>query len=136
MKWWPEECKTGDMIRVKIGSVYHFGIFVSEDEVIQFGLPPTDLRERAEAADVTVCATDIAAFACGNIVETAQFDRKEKKKRRSPEQTVAAARGRLGEGGYDILSNNCEHFANECVFGEKRSEQEEKVRTKWSRGRA
>ena len=29
----------------------------------------------------------------------------------------------LGRGGYNIISNNCEHFANECLFGTKESEQ-------------
>ena len=33
------------------------------------------------------------------------------------------ALSRLGEGGYDLVSNNCEHFSNECVFGKKTSNQ-------------
>ena len=35
------------------------------------------------------------------------------------------------EKGYNILNNNCEHFANECYFGEKKSfldEVREKIR--------
>ena len=44
---------------------------------------------------------------------------------------MSLARSRLGEGGYNILHNNCEHFVNECVFGIKKSEQEEEVRRKW-----
>ena len=42
MIWWQSECKFGDMIRISFGNFYHYGIFVSEDEVIQFGLPPFD----------------------------------------------------------------------------------------------
>ena len=34
----------------------------------------------------------------------------------------------MGEGGYHILYNNCEHFANECVTGKHYSEQVEGVR--------
>ena len=41
MKWEYKDCRYGDIIRVKLGSVYHYGIFVSDDEVIAFGLPPT-----------------------------------------------------------------------------------------------
>ena len=40
MKWELVEPKLGDIIRVRLGDLYHFGIFVSEDEVIQFGLAP------------------------------------------------------------------------------------------------
>ena len=53
---------------------------------------------------------------------------KEKVQRNSPRKTVQIARGRLGERGYAILSNNCETFANECVFGKKISSQVEDVR--------
>lgn len=131
MKWEPVFAKAGDIVRVRLGSVYHFGVFVSEDEVIQFGLPPT-AENRDKEGEVVVCATDIDAFACGQIVETAVLDRKEQRKRRSPFDTIAAARARLGGGGYNLLHNNCEHFVNECVFGESRSSQEEELRRRWA----
>ena len=34
MVWWQTECKFGDMIRVSFGNFYHYGIFVSEAEVV------------------------------------------------------------------------------------------------------
>lgn len=130
MKWAPGECKPADMIRVRTGSVYHFGIFVSEDEVIQFGYPP--LPEFADKnSPPVVCTVDIDTFCCGKIVECAELDFAERRKRFPPEKTISLARSRLGEGGYNILHNNCEHFVNECVFGIKKSEQEEEVRRKW-----
>ena len=101
MRWEPTACQAGDMVRIRLGSVYHYGIFVSEDEVIQFGLPPT-----AE-------------------------NRAEQRRRIPPSETVARARARLGEGGYNLIHNNCEHFVNECVFGESRCTQEEDVRSRW-----
>ena len=132
MKWEYKECRYGDIIRVKLGSVYHYGIFVSDDEVIAFGLPPTaeNLKNRN---NIKVLATDIDVFSCGNLVETAQLTLKERMKRRSPEQVIAMARERIGEGGYNIIHNNCEHFVNDLVFGEKVSEQERSVREKWMR---
>lgn len=130
MKWEPAACRAGDMVRIRLGSVYHYGIFVSEDEVIQFGMPPT-AENRAAEGDVRVLATDIDVFACGCIVETAQLDRAEQKRRLSPDETVRRARARLGESGYNILHNNCEHFVNACVFGESRCTQEEEVRRRW-----
>ncbi len=107
-----------------------YGIFVSEDEVIQFGLPPT-AENRAEEGEVRVLATDIDVFACGCIVETACLDRSEQRRRIPPAETVARARARLGESGYNLIHNNCEHFVNECVFGESRCTQEEDVRSRW-----
>ena len=130
MRWEPTACQAGDMVRVRLGSVYHYGIFVSEDEVIQFGLPPT-AENRAAEGEVKVLATDIDVFACGCIVETACLDRSEQRRRIPPSETVARARARLGEGGYNLIHNNCEHFVNECVFGESRCTQEEDVRSRW-----
>ncbi len=130
MKWEPTACKAGDMVRIRLGGLYHYGIFVSEDEVIQFGLPPT-AENRAAEGEVKVIATDIDTFACGCIVETAVPDRSERRRRLSPDKTVGRARARLGEGGYNIIHNNCEHFVNECVFGEAHCSQADDVRKRW-----
>lgn len=132
MKWAYRECIPGDIIRVKLGSVYHYGIFVSEDEVIAFGLPPT-AENLKNPQEIKVLATDIDVFSCGNLVEAAQLSLKEKLKRTPPEKTIAVARARIGESGYNLIHNNCEHFVNEVVFGEKVSEQELAVRRKWQR---
>lgn len=130
MNWQPGECRSGDMIRVRLGSIWHYGIFVSETEVIQFGLPPVPAYA-VPPADVRVCASDIDVFSCGNIVEVASFSAKENRARFSAPQIVARARARIGEGGYHLIHNNCEHFVNECVFGIHRSEQEEEARRRW-----
>ena len=45
----------------------------------------------------------------------------EAKKMRSPEEIITTASERIGEGGYDILHNNCEHFVNSCAFGKSNS---------------
>lgn len=130
MKWSPSECKAGDMIRIPIGAFYHIGIFVSENEVIQFGLPPVP-ENRTDNSNIEVLATDIDTFSCGRIVEVAKLDFKEKLKRFKPQKTVEIARSRIGERGYNIIHNNCEHFAYECVFGVKYCSQEDELRKKW-----
>ena len=120
------------MVRIQIGSLYHYGVFVSEDEVIQFGWPPVpEYADKNE--NITVCAVDIDEFSCGRIVEVAVLDRKERKTRIPPERTVALARERIGTGGYNMIHNNCEHFAYECVIGEKKSEQTEYIRSFWKK---
>ncbi len=130
MKWWPSSCKAGDMIRSRCGSVYHYGIFVSEDEVIQFGPPPT-VNALSCQKEFCVISTDIDFFSNGSIVEIAYPETREEKKRFSPSKTVKLAKGRLGESGYDIIHNNCEHFVYECVYGVKRCTQAEEARLRW-----
>ena len=130
MKWLPADCSFGDTVRVRIGSVYHYGIFVSEDEIIAFGLPPVpEYRDRPER--LTVLATDADTFSCGSIIEKAVFSFSEKRKKRTPAKIVEIARSRIGETGYNIIHNNCEHFVNECVFGVARCTVEEEARKRW-----
>ena len=128
MQWTLNEPKFGDIIRVKLGQFYHYGIYVDDEEIIQFGLPLTDVRR--DSKNVEVCATDMDTFLCGNFLEVGQSEKKEGKKKK-PSQIVKMARSRLGEKGYHILYNNCEHFAYECLFGKKKSSQVDDVRAMW-----
>ena len=130
MKWWPARCVSGDMIRVKIGGIWHYGVYASDDEVIQFGPPPR--AEIVQPKDIVVCSTTMDVFSGGSMVEKAQLSFFERLKRVPPKKTVAAARSRIGEGNYNLLHNNCEHFASECVLGVRRSEQEEAARRQWN----
>lgn len=126
MKWELKEAVRGDMVRIKIGLFYHYGVFVSEDEVIQFGYPP--IPRYKDKTPIVVGAVGIDEFACDKFVEVGVPDRRERKTRRTPDETVAFARSKLGEGGYNLIHNNCEHFAYECVFGVKKSTQEDVAR--------
>ena len=118
MDWTVDSPKRGDIIRTKVSFYYHYGIFVSEAEVIQFGLPDA-LQKNAK--DIVVIVSDVDTFLNGGELETAKPTKDEVKKIRPREQIVEIARGRIGEGGYDILHNNCEHFVNECAFGKSTS---------------
>ncbi len=127
MKWILKEAKQGDMVRVKLGEIYHYGIFASEEEVIQFGLAPT-LRQAVEPSDIEVCCSDIDTFLAGGFLEVAEYDWREKIKNRSPKETLAYARSKIGMKGYHILYYNCEHFAYECLTGKKYCSQTDDVR--------
>ena len=127
MNWVEKTPKLGDMVRTKVQFYHHYGIFVSESEVIQFGLPNDPLRS---AEQIRVLSTDVMTFLQGGDLEVMAPDRSERRQMRSPEQIVAIARQRIGEGGYDILHNNCEHFANDCVFGQPHSSFLQDVREK------
>lgn len=132
MKWQTDDCKCGDIVRVKDGAVCHFGIFVSEDEVIAFGRVPSYYLTKGRGEKIVVLATSAKDFANGNFAERGVPERNEKKQLRSQNEIVAAARSRLGEEGYNVIHNNCEHFVNECAFGVRRSAQEEEMRRRWS----
>lgn len=127
MEWVAETPKRGDMIRTKVRFYYHYGIFVDEGCVVQFGMPD---NAGVDPETIAVLTTDIDTFMNGAIPETARLSAAERKKRRSPEETVEYALSKLGTKGYNILHNNCEHFANECLFGEAKSSFVDAVREK------
>lgn len=129
MIWELAEAKRGDMVRVKLGKIYHYGIYVSEKEIVQFGLPPTALMR--DEKTVSVCVTDVDGFLLGGFLEVGTPDKKEAKIRKNPDETVALARSRIGEKGYHVIHNNCEHFAYECAFGQKYCSQIEYLRAMW-----
>ena len=104
----------GDLIRTKVRFYYHYGIFVSEQQVIQFGLPDDPMRP---AEQIQVLSSDIDAFLQGGEVEVAVPDGAARRQMRDADEIVRIALSRMGEGGYDILHNNCEHFVNDCAFG-------------------
>lgn len=127
MKWQLKEPTFGDIIRVKSGSIYHYGIYASDSEVIQFGLSPNH-TDRVADRDVEVCVSDIDNFLLDGFLEVGVAEKKDEK-RYSPQKTVTVARSKLGVKGYNIIYNNCEHFAYECYCGKKVSSQVEEVRS-------
>lgn len=125
MDWILSPAKKGDIIRVKVRFYHHYGLFVSEEEIIQFGHRD---NTGTDPKDIEVLITDIGEFAGGQEVQTAKLTAAEKRSRRSVKDTVTYAREQLGRKGYDILHNNCEHFVNECVFAKPHSNFVEEVR--------
>ena len=61
----------------------------------------------------------------GGILEVKEYN----EVKRSPSEVVNYAFMQIGtrSGTYNLVSNNCEHFASECVLGVKKSEQVEDV---------
>ncbi len=115
----------GAHIRSKVNNFYHHGIYIGNDEVVQFGLP-FSMYEDSE--DIKVLRSPIKDF-CGSdgFIEVYVYSKKELKQKYPDSEIIKNALSHIGEGGYNILRNNCEHFANFCVFGIKRSEQVDDV---------
>ncbi len=114
MTWTSSLPRMGDIVRVKVRFYHHYGIFLDEETVVQFGMPD---NSGVDPKDIAVMVTDIDTFLNGGELETARLSVAEKVKRFSPRKTKELALNRVGETGYNILHNNCEHFVNECVFG-------------------
>ena len=129
MTWLMKDACAGEIVRVKAGNIYHYGIFVTEDEIIQFGLSPL-ARTGVSDRDVCVCASTVETFLQGGFLEVGEPDKKERKKLKKPQTIVELARSRIGEKGYNILYNNCEHFVNDCAFGKPSSTFLQDVREK------
>ena len=115
----------GDHIRVNRGMYCHHGIYIDDNNVVQFASLVKGHETDPEMAEV--CITTLSDFIKDGILEVREYSSEELNTKRTPQEVVNSALSRIGEKGYNIISNNCEHFANECVFGVKKSEQVENV---------
>ena len=120
--WELTDLYPGAHIRVKTGSFYHHGIYIGNGEVVQFGLP---LDIYGDPSEIKIMRSSLKDFCPSesSFIEVYRFSPKEAKKKQSDEAIVKAALSHVGEGGYNVFTNNCEHFANFCVYGEKVSSQ-------------
>lgn len=114
MKWIEEKAFPGDILRTRSGDLYHFGICTGENRIVQFGMPPA--RRNPESPENRVMAVPYEDFSDGPT-EKAVFSEEEKTHLFPACEIVKNAEGRLGEGGYSYLHNNCRHFVLECAFG-------------------
>lgn len=101
----------GDHLSVHYKGFYHHGIDVGDGTVIHMsrehgGIVHTSYREFADGKKVHVENSPRS------------YDRK---------QVIKRAKSRLGEGNYNLINNNCEHFANWCRSGKHRSRQVDNV---------
>ena len=112
----------GQHIRVKrkcgIGFFYHHGIYVSDSEVINFNGEPgkksVGKSNIEEMKDALIVRSTIKEFLNGGILEVNTAKRKH-----TPQEIVNYARNSVGKrrGEYNLVTNNCEHFCNECCDG-------------------
>lgn len=106
----------GDHIYVDRGGYEHHGIDLGDGTVIHRHAPS------GTKSNSLVRLTTLETFAHGGAVKTRVYGI-----RPDPGEVVARARSMLGQPGYDLVFNNCEHFATWCVTGEHSSAQVEAV---------
>ena len=124
--WQVLQPKRGDHIRVQRSGIYsHHGIYISDDEVIHF--TGTEDDSVLDWSKCEVIRTSLAQFLRGGRAEVKLYSDDESDDLYPVEHIVNYARSCLGEKGYHLVFNNCEHFANTCTLGRFRSRQVERV---------
>jgi hypothetical protein len=116
--------KRGDHIRVSRMIYYHHGVYISDDEVIHFTGQDSD--NVLEWSQNEVIRTGLDSFLRGGGLEVKEYSEDELDDLYPVEHIVHYARGCLGDRGYNLIINNCEHFANMCTCGRYRSKQVER----------
>lgn len=117
--------KEGDHIRVSRGLYTHHGIFISNDEIIHFTGEEND--NVMDWSNNEVIQSTLERFLLEGTLEIKIYTHEELEDLYPVEEIVQYARHCLGDRDYNLIWNNCEHFANMCTLGRFRSHQVEKV---------
>ena len=148
------ELQRGDVIGVDRGLYEHYGIYCGNNEVIHYTSAPrrrlsrnrafgiyrtnisrflkkqkqlfvldcTDPRNPIKSEPITIGPQRISSLEWFK-----QYDIGSDFHLYSPEETVQRAESQLGKGEYNLVVNNCEHFAVWCKTGLHKSYQVEEV---------
>ena len=115
----------GDVLSVNRGIYKHYGVYVGNNTVVHFSGGEGFERSAKRAC---IRKTSLENFRKNDEIQIEtrcceSYSRKE---------TVMRALGAVGTemGKYALPWNNCEHFANWCRYGEKRSSQVEQFVSK------
>ena len=106
----------GDHIYVCRGVYTHHGVDMGEGWVIHFA------SEDGTKSGALIRWATIEEFAGAAEVKVQVYGA-----RLEANQAVERARSMLGQSGYDLFANNCEHFATWCVTGGHSSPQVERA---------
>ena len=95
-------------------TAHHDGIYLGGGFVIHLTGGTPDGGKAAARVQID----PLARFAGGRPVTIRRYSGAH-----DPEEIVARAMSRLGEGDYNLIFNNCQHFARWCATGDHESEQ-------------
>jgi hypothetical protein len=110
--------RRGDHLRAGYPhGAHHDGIYLGNGNVIHL----TGALD-AGKADARVRIDTLAVFAADRPVTVRPYSGNH-----DPDAIIARAVSRLGDGGYHLIFNNCQHFARWCATGDHVSEQVDSV---------
>lgn len=90
----------------------HHGIHIGDGVVVHY----SGLATRMQSGPIE--EADLRTFSAGRGFQVRTY-----KNSHIVEEIVRRAKSRLGESGYNVFNNNCEHFCLWCVVGEHTSPQ-------------
>jgi hypothetical protein len=114
--------RPGDHIYVSYGFFTHHGIYVGDGSVVELFKNWKKIEEPSDVPHIRRISIEV--FADGREVRVRQYAPSECD---PPDVVVGRALSRIGEKGYDLFNNNCEHFATWCKTGQARSSQVESL---------
>lgn len=109
----------GDIVVADRGLYKHYGIYAGNTRVIHFG---AENGCELDADKAKIIETSLTEFLNGSPLLVEDSD---EPGAFPPDQVIFRARTMVGkqEGEYDLVFNNCEHFAYWCKYGTKKSNQ-------------
>ena len=120
-----DRLKTGSLLFVNnyfagLATYKHYGVYIGDNKVIHFA--PYEGQEISFENGI-IHETTIEGFLEGRVLKIdlnakPAYDEKE---------IIRRARSRIGEKGYNLMTNNCEHFARWCVTGQSVSYQTDNI---------
>lgn len=115
-----EKFSLGDILLVDRGLYQHYGIYAGSGKVIYYADKLGDFGN-----DICIQEVSLETFAKGAEIKICNLS--PSVKQYTGVETVKRARSRLGEEKYNLIFNNCEHFAVWCKTGISDSSQVNKV---------
>jgi hypothetical protein len=112
-----EILKKGDVIFARRMVYRHYGIYAGRKKVIHYAKKEINVRPKTAIEE-----TSIAEFSKGDPVYVIKFSKKADFLY-SPGKTLKRAKSRIGMTDYNLVFNNCEHFAYWCKTGKHESSQ-------------
>lgn len=116
--------KRGDIIKVKSlftnivrYPIWHYGVVVGNDDIVHFNLNTDEI-------DMKIIRTDLKTFIHhGSYLQKCEMSSLHTNF--TPDEIARRAISKVGTnfGGYNLFTNNCEHFANWCATGDCYSNQ-------------
>jgi hypothetical protein len=111
----PGSLKKGDVVFARRMVYRHYGIYSGRKKVIHYAKKESNVRPKTAIEE-----TSIAEFSKGDPVYVIKFPQKADFLY-SPRETVKRAKSLIGRTDYNLVFNNCEHFAYWCKTGRRES---------------
>ncbi|KAK7095351.1 phospholipase A and acyltransferase 3-like [Littorina saxatilis] len=132
--------EVGDLIQFPRGIYSHWAVYIGEGEVAHLAGEEDDgINGKLDSTHLFTVSGRSFQKACVKVDRFVEVAGRTKAVRNNskdkkftplpPDCIVGNALTRLGQVGYNVLYQNCEHFASWCRYGEGKSDQADKVLT-------